>query len=42
MLSGILKSQQAISMNIAIMRTFVEIRKVLANENDIPEQIRQI
>ena len=42
MLSGILNSDKAISMNIAIMRAFVEVRKVLLKENDLKEQIRQI
>ena len=42
MLSGVLNSNKAIQMNIAIMRAFVEIRKVLFTENDIKEQLRQI
>ena len=42
MLSGILNSDKAINMNIAIMRAFVEIRKVLVRENDLIEQIRSI
>jgi phage regulator Rha-like protein len=42
MLSGVLNSNKAIQMNIAIMRAFVEIRKVLLTENDIKEQLRQI
>lgn len=42
MLSGVLNSDKAIQMNIAIMRAFVEIRKVLFTENDIKEQLRQI
>ena len=42
MLSGILNSDKAIAMNIAIMRAFVEIRKVLLQETDWREQIRQI
>jgi phage regulator Rha-like protein len=42
MLSGILNSDKAISMNIAIMRAFVEIRKVLLRENDLKEQMKQI
>ena len=33
MLSGILNSDKAINMNIAIMRAFVEVRKSLANAN---------
>lgn len=42
MLSGILNSDKAISMNISIMRAFVEIRKVLLRENDLKEQMKQI
>lgn len=42
MLSGILNSDKAIAMNIAIMRAFVEIRKVLLQENDLKEQLKQI
>lgn len=42
MLSGILNSDKAIAMNIAIMRAFVEVRKVLLQETDWREQIRQI
>ncbi|RTL47766.1 MAG: ORF6N domain-containing protein [Sphingobacteriales bacterium] len=42
MLSGILNSDKAINMNIAIMRAFVEIRKVLIRENDLREQLKQI
>jgi len=33
MLRGILNSDKAINMNIAIMRAFVEVRKSLANAN---------
>lgn len=42
MLSGILNSERAIKMNIAIMRAFVEIRKVLLQESDLKEQLKQI
>ncbi len=42
MLSGVLNSDRAINMNIAIMRTFVEIRRVLIQENDTIEQLKQI
>jgi hypothetical protein len=40
MLSGVLNSDKAIKMNIAIMRAFVEIRKLLIQENDLHEQLR--
>lgn len=42
MLSGILNSDRAINMNIAIMRAFVEVRRVLIKENDMREQLKQI
>jgi hypothetical protein len=42
MLSGILNSDKAIAMNIAIMRAFVEIRKILLWESDIKLQLKQI
>ena len=42
MLSGILNSDKAISMNIAIMRAFVEIRKILLMQNDLKEQLREL
>lgn len=42
MLSGILNSDKAIAMNIAIMRAFVEIRRVLIQETDLKEQMRLI
>ena len=42
MLSGILKSDKAINMNIAIMRAFVEVRKVLLRQSDLKEQLKEI
>jgi phage regulator Rha-like protein len=42
MLSGILNSDKAINMNIAIMRAFVEIRRILLKESNLAEQIKQI
>ena len=42
MLSGILNSDKAISMNIAIMRAFVEIRRIILKENNVAEQIKQL
>jgi hypothetical protein len=42
MLSGILNSDRAIKMNIAIMRAFVEVRRVLLQQTDIKEQLRLI
>lgn len=42
MLSGILNSDKAINMNIAIMRAFVEVRKVLLQQNDLKQQLKEI
>ena len=42
MLSGIVNSDKAINMNIAIMRAFVEIRKILLMQSDFKEQFREI
>ncbi|MFN2440546.1 MAG: ORF6N domain-containing protein [Chitinophagaceae bacterium] len=41
-LSGILNSDKAIAMNIAIMRAFVEIRRILIQEYDLREQLKLI
>ena len=42
MLSGILNSDKAINMNIAIMRAFVAIRKILIQGNDLKLQLQAI
>jgi len=42
MLSGILNSDKAINMNIAIVRAFVEVRRILLQQNDLKEQLKQI
>ena len=42
MLSGILNSDKAINMNIAIMRAFVAVRKVLLTQDDLKEQLKEI
>jgi ORF6N domain len=42
MLSGVLHSDKAISMNIAIMRAFVEIRRIIFRQNDLKEQLNEI
>lgn len=42
MLSGIINSDKAINMNIAIMRAFVAVRKVLIKQSDIKEQLKEI
>jgi phage regulator Rha-like protein len=42
MLSGILNSDKAINMNIAIMRAFVEVRRILLRQGDLIEQLKEI
>lgn len=42
MLSGILNSDQAISVNIAIMRTFTKLRKLLLEHESLAEKIHKI
>lgn len=42
MLSGVLHSDKAVNMNIAIMRAFVEIRKIFLQQNDLKEQLKEI
>jgi phage regulator Rha-like protein len=42
MLSGILHSDKAINMNIAIMRAFVEVRKIFLQKADFKEQLKEI
>ncbi|MBS1680766.1 MAG: ORF6N domain-containing protein [Bacteroidetes bacterium] len=42
MLSGVLRSPIAINMNIAIMRAFVEIRKLMLKQNDLKSQLKEI
>lgn len=42
MLSGILNSDKAINMNIAIMRAFVEVRKLMAARNELSFQLEEL
>ena len=42
MLSGIINSKKAINMNIAIMRAFVELRRVLLIKTDFKHQLDEI
>ena len=42
MLSGMLHSDKAINMNIAIMRAFVEVRKIFLQKTDFREQLKEI
>lgn len=41
MLSSVLRSPRAISVNIAIMRTFVRLRKILADNSALRRKIEQ-
>ena len=42
MLSGILNSDKAVKINIAIMRAFVDVRKILLKQGDIKEKLDEI
>jgi hypothetical protein len=39
MLSSVLRSQRAVKVNIAIMRTFVRLRRVLASNQDLARKL---
>jgi hypothetical protein len=39
MLSSVLRSQKALDVNIAIMRTFVQLRKLLESNKELESQI---
>jgi len=42
MLSGVLKSKQAINVNIAIMRAFVELRKFLYSNDKLAVKLNEL
>ena len=42
MLSGILHSDKAINMNIAIMRAFIEVRKIFLQKTDLMAQLKEV
>ena len=42
MLTGILKSKQAIEVNIAIMRTFIKLRQLLNQNQNISNQLNEL
>jgi hypothetical protein len=42
MLSGILNSDRAIQVNIAIMRTFVQIRRLMQSHKDLADRIEKL
>ena len=42
MLSSVLKSKQAVQVNIAIMRAFVKLRQILATHKDIAYKLTEL
>ncbi|HZQ51488.1 MAG TPA: hypothetical protein VFB14_04775 [Bryobacteraceae bacterium] len=42
MLSSVLNSKRAIEVNIAIMRTFVRLRQVLASHEDLARKVDEL
>ena len=42
MLSGVLTSSRAVEVNIAIMRTFVRLRQLLASHEDLARQLEEL
>jgi hypothetical protein len=42
MLSGILNSDKAIQVNIAIMRAFVQLRKLISSNKELSEKLSRI
>ncbi len=42
MLSSILNSERAVKVNIAIMRTFVKLRRMIASNKELGDKIREL
>jgi hypothetical protein len=42
MLSGVLRSEKAVNMNIAIMRAFVAVRRIVLLQHDVKDQLKLI
>ena len=42
MLSGVLRSKRAILVNVAIMRTFVKLRRLLASNAELARELKQL
>ena len=42
MLSGVLHSERAIQVNVAIMRTFVQLRRILESNSELIKKLEQI
>ena len=41
MLSGMLRSRKAVQVNVAIMRTFVKVRQILASNRDLARKVQE-
>ena len=41
MLSSVLRSKRAVQVNIAIMRTFVRLRQILATNKDLARKVQE-
>lgn len=41
MLSGVLKSDRAVEVNVTMMRTFVRLRQMLASHEDLSRKVEQ-
>lgn len=42
MLSGVLNSKRAVLVNVAIMRTFVNLRKMIASNKELGQKLAQL
>ena len=42
MLSSVLRSKQAVEVNIAIMRTFVQLRKMLESHTELARKLEEL
>lgn len=42
MLSSVLNSERAVQVNIAIMRTFVKLREILASHKDLAQKLAEL
>lgn len=42
MLSGVLRSKRAILVNVAIVRTFVKLRRLLASNAELARELKQL
>ena len=42
MLSSVLRNKKAVDVNIAIMRTFVHVRRILQDNKDLARKVNQL